>query len=404
MRWVRRSSRREALRDLLLWALLCLPAVLAPVVPPWWEPSDGWAAWAAVAGAVVLGGAVLVSRRAPLASMLIILAAGSWNVGEGLATVRLWRLDGLVTLGPLNGFTPAIVVLSWLTGRRAARSRPAALAFIAILGTVTALTLVTSCGPRPDPVTSHFWFPLLSGILLSALLPWGVGRLRWQRVEQRAREQSLIAGQAQLHERNRIAQDMHDSLGHDLALIALRAAALEMAPDLAEQHRRAAGELREAAADTTERLRTVIGVLREGERAPLTPPRESVAELVERARESGVRVELIGEESLRDRTACRVVQEALTNATKHAPGSPVTVQVLRTSDEITVTVTNRAAPAPPGRPRGGLGLIGLHERVRLAGGTFTSGWTGAGFRVVARFPPEAFPRETEDLSQKNGAT
>ncbi|WP_406317976.1 histidine kinase [Streptosporangium sp. NBC_01639] len=404
MRWVRRSSRREALRDLLLWALLCLPAVLAPVVPPWWEPSDGWAAWAAVAGAVGLGGAVLVSRRAPLVGMLIVLAAGSWNVGEGLATVRLWRLDGLVTLGPLNGFTPAIVVLSWLTGRRAARSRPAALAFTAILGTATALTLVTSCGPRPDPATSRFWFPLLSGILLSALLPWGVGRLRWQRVEQRAREQSLIVGQAQLHERNRIAQDMHDSLGHDLALIALRAAALEMAPDLAEQHRRAAGELREAAADTTERLRTVIGVLREGERAPLTPPRESVAELVERARESGVRVELTGEESLRDRTACRVVQEALTNATKHAPGSPVTVQVLRTSDEITVTVTNRAAPAPPGRPRGGLGLIGLHERVRLAGGTFTSGWTGAGFRVVARFPPEAFPRETEDLSQKNGAT
>ncbi|MFC7644370.1 ATP-binding protein [Streptosporangium lutulentum] len=98
-------------------------------------------------------------------------------------------------------------------------------------------------------------------------------------------------------------------------------------------------------------------------------------------------MELRGEESLRDRTAHRVVQEALTNATKHAPGAPVTVEVRKDSTEVTVTVTSGASEAAPGRSRGGgLGLIGLRERVRLAGGTFESGPRDGGFLVVARFP------------------
>lgn len=386
MRLTRRQNRREVRRDLLLWALLCLPAFLAPAVPPWWEPATGQVSLlVAVAGVIALGIAVLVSREAPLAAMLLVLALGAWNVADGLATVQLWRLDGMTKLGPLNGLTSGIVVFSYLAGRRAADPRPAKLAFTAILGTGTAVALISSCGPSPDAATTEFWIPALSGVLLFGLLPWLIGRLVWQR----AREQRLVVDQAQLRERNRIAQDMHDSLGHDLALIALRAAALEMAPDLAERHRQAAGELREAAAETTERLRRVIGVLREDDRAPLTPLEESVAEIVDRARESGLRVELRGQESLRDRTACRVVQESLTNATKHAPGSAVTVEVLRAAAGITVTVTNQAAQTPTGRPRsGGLGLIGLRERVRLAGGTFESGPSGGGFRVVARFPCE----------------
>ncbi|MEV4244875.1 DUF5690 family protein [Streptosporangium canum] len=390
MRLTRRQGRREIRRDLLLWALLCLPAFLAPAVPPWWEPATGLASLlVAVAGVIALGFAVLVSRQAPLAAMLLVLALGSWNVADGLATAQLWQLDGMTKLGPLNGLTLGIVVFSYLAGRRAADPRPAKLAFTAILGTGTAVALISSCGPRPDAATTEFWIPALSGVLLSGLLPWLIGRLVWQRADQRAREQRLVVDQAQLRERNRIAQDMHDSLGHDLALIALRAAALEMAPDLVERHRQAAGELREAAAETTERLRRVIGVLREDDRAPLTSPEESVAEIVDRARESGLRVELRGQGALRDRTACRVVQESLTNATKHAPGSAVTVEVLRAAAGITVTVTNQAAQAPTGRPRGGgLGLIGLRERVRLAGGTFESGPSGGGFRVVARFPRE----------------
>ncbi|MFD1496077.1 histidine kinase [Streptosporangium lutulentum] len=235
MRWIRRSSRREALHDLLLWVVLCLLVIVAPGVPSWWEPATGWIqTWTIVAGTTVLSLAVLVSRRAPLAALLLVLAIGAWNVGDGLATTELWGIDGQIKVGPLNGFTLAIVVLAYRAGRRMADPRPAATAFTAILGLGTTLTLVTSCGPAPDPATSQFWIPVLSGVLLSAVLPWGVGRLRRQRTEQRVRERRLVTDQARLRERNRIAQDMHDSLGHDLALIALRAAALEVAPDLAE--------------------------------------------------------------------------------------------------------------------------------------------------------------------------
>ncbi|GAA3098646.1 sensor histidine kinase [Streptosporangium carneum] len=395
-RWIQRPGGGDALRDLLLWAVLCLPAVLAPAVPFWWEPAaDTVRLLVAAAGAVVLAVAVPMSRRVPLAAALLALAAGAWSVHDGLATSALWG-DRLIKVGPLNGFTLATVVLAYLAGRRSASSRPAVLVFAAILAVAAVAVPVLSYGLGRDDAVRELWIPALSGVLLSAALPWTVGRLVRQRAEQRDRERRLVMSQARLRERNRIAQDMHDSLGHDLALIALRAGALEVAPDLPERHRGAAGELRAAAAETTERLREIIGVLREGEPASLAPAGESVAEIVGRARGSGVPVELRGEGRLRDRTACRVVQEALTNATKHAPGSPVTVEVLETTAAITVNVVNRASETPSDRPRGGglgLGLVGLHERVRLAGGTLEAGPEGGGFRVAVRLPRQGPARE-----------
>jgi signal transduction histidine kinase len=104
-------------------------------------------------------------------------------------------------------------------------------------------------------------------------LPWFAGRFwcqyqqlvraGWQRADQLQREQQLIADQARLRERARIAQDMHDVLGHDLSLIALSAGALKLAPDLEEHHERVAGDIRARAAAAVERLGEVIGVLRE---------------------------------------------------------------------------------------------------------------------------------------------
>ncbi|MBG0828625.1 hypothetical protein HS041_12685 [Planomonospora sp. ID67723] len=399
------SPVRRAGGDLLLWAVLSFVMLPVPPVPPWWGPVDGRTeAWAAVAGAVFLAAAVLARRRAPLAVALAVLAAGSMDLGEGVATATLWGLDEQVKLAPLNGFTLAVVVFSYLSGRRAAAVWPAALAYAAILAAGTAVAVAWP--PEPGSPVSAFWIPALSGMLFSAVLPWGTGLLVRQRAEARTRERQLVAAQAGLRERNRIAQDMHDSIGHDLALIALRAAALEVAPDLDERHRRAAGELRAAAAETTERLRRTIGVLREGEAPPLAPSRESVVEIVDRARDSGMRVELRGEGGLRDRTACGVVQEALTNAAKHAPGAPVTVEVLGGTGGIAVAVTSRAPAAPVARAAGGgMGLIGLRERVRLAGGTFEAAPGPDGFRVVARFPRQggAVPGGGSALPLSGGA-
>ncbi|MCG5220046.1 histidine kinase [Streptosporangium soli] len=384
------TNHRLGVRDVALWALLGLPAGLSPAVPSWWdEGSDVAGVTMSVVGVAAVTAAMLLRRRSPLTAMMIALAAGAWSVNESLATVDPWGLEQLDTmrLGPLNGLTLAIVVFGYGAGRRMDRARTALLAYAAILGGGLFAILIVSFAPAGNAAIAGFWIPVLSGALLSGLLPYAIGRMAWQRAEARVRERELATGQARLRERNRIAHDMHDSIGHDLALIALRAAALEVAPDLGERHRRTAGDLRIAAADTTERLRQVIGVLREEDRAPVTPPVESVTEIVERARRYGVRAELRGDGSLRDRTASRVVQEALTNATKHASGAPVIIELASAGAEIAVTVTNRAPESRPARPNGGgLGLIGLHERVRLAGGTFEASARSGVFRLTARFP------------------
>ncbi|KIF79743.1 hypothetical protein QR77_28880, partial [Streptomyces sp. 150FB] len=156
-----------------------------------------------------------------------------------------------------------------------------------------------------------------------------------------------------------------------------------------------------AAADATARLRDIIGVLRaDGESAPATPVDETVSALVERACGSGMAVELTDEgpeAPLAPMTGLalhRVVQESLTNAARHAPGAAVAVRLVREERWITVTVTDSGRPpgtsADPdpahARSSGGTGLVGLDERVRLAGGTLTHGPSADGFAVRARLP------------------
>ncbi|MGC5411521.1 histidine kinase, partial [Streptomyces sp. DT225] len=111
------------------------------------------------------------------------------------------------------------------------------------------------------------------------------------------REQLLVAEQARARERARIAQDMHDLIGHDLSLIALSAGALKLAPGLDGAHREAAGEIRARAAASVERLGEVIGLLREdgGGRAdeePPGPPGTAVRRLVAEAAATGLPVTL----------------------------------------------------------------------------------------------------------------
>jgi signal transduction histidine kinase len=215
------------------------------------------------------------------------------------------------------------------------------------------------------------------GLVFTVLLPWFVGRYRRQHLvlAQQLRDD---ARHAQARERARIARDMHDSLGHELALIALRAGALELAPDLAPEHRAAIGELRAGAGAATERLSEIIGLLRVDDDIP---------GLVSRAVASGMSVRLVGDSS--SRTAYRVVQESLTNAAKHAPGAPVEVEVRETSSAVAVSVVNGPSDAPDSGT-GGHGLVGLTERVLLAGGTVEAGpRSDGGFAVRATMRKDA---------------
>jgi signal transduction histidine kinase len=168
------------------------------------------------------------------------------------------------------------------------------------------------------------------------MIPWLIGRYLiqrrelllagWERADRLEHEQRIVAERARLLERSRIAQDMHDSLGHELSLIALMAANLEVAADLDERHRATAKQLRVAAGTATEHLQDVIGVLRaDGDHEE--PGAQTIEDMVQRATGTGLEVRLIAEGDPEDvprmveRAAFRIVQESLTNAVKHAPGA-----------------------------------------------------------------------------------
>jgi signal transduction histidine kinase len=243
-------------------------------------------------------------------------------------------------------------------------------------------------------VVLDFWTGVGALVTLGVfvVLPWLAGAFRRQQAElvdagrQRVAQLELEREFVNLRERERIAADMHDSLGHELALIALRAGALELAADMTEQNREAVAQLRASAVTATDRLRRTLGVLRRD-----TVAGESIEALVERARAAGMTVALRAEYEtlppLVDSAAHRVARESLTNAARHAPGAEVLVRVEESGGSVTVTVSNTASDAPPA-PEGGSGIAGLRERVRLLGGTLSAGPDDGGFTVTAWFPSD----------------
>lgn len=396
---MRERARRRAF-DLALWLLLSVPVLLMA------DPADG-GSWPRVAmGTALLAGCVALGRRWPVVPLVLVVAASLATSPE------------LFT----PSYTPALVAFGYLAGRRAQDTRPALWLFGAV--PVAGFALVRLTG-RPLVL----WLALLLSLALAVIAPWLIGRYvrqydrlvrsGWELADRMEREQAAVADRERLRERSRIAGDMHDSLGHDLSLIAVRAGALEVDPALGPAQQAAAGELRRAAADATGRLRDIIGVLREdGEDAPVTPPDETVAELVARAGASGMAVELVdaaGAVPLAEMTARalhRVVQEGLTNAAKHAPGAPVTVVVEPAAEHTTGGVRVRVTSGPavePGRSglaSGGTGLVGLDERVRLAGGTLgRRAADDGGFVLSAELPLRppaprpAAPRSARELDR-----
>ncbi|MGC5033994.1 sensor histidine kinase [Streptomyces sp. DT190] len=375
-------------RGALLWAALALPALGADRLglneprPPWQQ----------AAGVAALAVATASARRAPLAAFA--LAAG----------VSLAAAPALFTVS----YGPALGVFALLLGLRAARARPAVLCFTALGCAGTARIALLGADPVPE------WLVMTGTLLFGCVFPWLGGRYwrqsrelaeaGWLRAARLEDEQRHAEERARLRERARIAQDMHDSLGHELSLIALRAGALQVAPGLGAAHRGAAADLRAAAADATDRLHRIIGVLREDdEPVPLAPAGESIEQLVARAEESGldVRWEPAGPEpgpepgSVAERLLHRVVREALTNAARHAPGAPVVVSASGRAAGTSVTVTNGPATEAGCRPSGGgTGLLGLRAAVGAAGGEFEAGPHEDGFRVRAYVPrqqPAAVP-------------
>ncbi|MEH1016934.1 histidine kinase dimerization/phosphoacceptor domain-containing protein [Micromonospora sp. CPCC 206060] len=245
----------KVLSDVSLWAVLSAPITWDLVT----APTDPYAGWRLAGSLLLMALAVVVSRRHSPISLLIVVVPTTFD----------------------GNFVFAIPVMSYLVGLRMSRARPAAYMFAAIAAAGSALTV----GVLGSGVTT--WFFLTTTLLFVGVFPWLVGRYRrqqralvyagWEHADLLERQQRAAAERVRMRERARIAQDMHDSLGHDLALIALKAGGLEVAADLDERHRRAAGELRASVTAATDQLSQIIGVLREdGAPAPTRrPPRAS---------------------------------------------------------------------------------------------------------------------------------
>ncbi|MEJ5944029.1 histidine kinase [Pseudokineococcus basanitobsidens] len=217
-----------------------------------------------------------------------------------------------------------------------------------------------------------------------------------------ARSRAADVARTRAEERSAIARDMHDTLSHQLSLIAVHAGALAARDDLPpERAREAARTVRDAAADANAVLREVLTALRSTDPAqrlghhggalPL-PTAASLDALVERARAQGQPVDLVrvgaSARDLDERsptTAASVVQittELLVNAGKHAPGAPVEVRLAHEGDELLLRASNPLAAGAPPALGTGLGLVGVAERARLLGGGMRHATTPDGRFVV----------------------
>jgi signal transduction histidine kinase len=330
----------------------------------------------------------------------VILVAGL--VAAGLAVVRrrlpLWFLAAAVLHGLSTGDVSA--ALPFAAYAVARYGSPARWVGLGVAGAVSLQPWQFTSGTE---TLNNVLIVLVALVLPAVLGLWVRAReellvaLR-ERAERAESEQRTLAREAVLEERARITREMHDVVGHRVSLMVLQAGAVDMAAEDPVRVRQLAGQLQDAGRRSLEELRQLIGLLTENgdEDAPLAPQPglSDVDDLVEDARRAGLEVALTRCGTPREldptvgRTAYRVVQEALTNAGKHAPGGPVAVTLDVRDGELAVTVVNRRATRPPtALPSGGLGLIGLRERVRTVGGTLRAEpRLDGGFRVEAVMP------------------
>jgi signal transduction histidine kinase len=326
---------------------------------------------------------------------------------------------------PLRYRRPRLIVFACLPAVVGGLGWPATMVALYTLGRFTGRRLPTvpwvaaCCGSAVVPVVlmQHLrWPDVLLTILAASLYsgaPAVLGMLITTREQLQASLRDLSAAReatvaareevARAAERDRIGREIHDAVGHHATLIAVSAAALA-ATSKDQGTRETAERLRVLAKRALAEMRAALGLLDTD--SELRAGIAALSELVARARDSGMQVELIGADRLGDdiplgveRTVYRLIQESLTNAAKHAEGAEVEVRMERWATELRVTVTNGRPPRsllvlPSGHPGGG--LAGLAERIGMMGGRLRARPTSkGGFAVQGRLPTPPLDRERD---------
>jgi signal transduction histidine kinase len=328
----------------------------------------------AVIGALGLTIPIAWRRSAPLAAVSVFAASSALQAALGGGVYE--------HAPPLHLALLAGIVVFYSLGAHAAdRDARVGLA-IGMAG--YALTIVAAGHLAVD---SFLW---ACGLI--ALTPWLAGRaVRSRTLRAAALEQAAAA-----EERQRIAREVHDVVAHGVVLMVMQAQGARRILDQDPERAREALEAIEKTGQTAlADIRRSLGILREdgepAERAP-QPTLADLDELVAEMRQAGLQVELEVRGDARavadgiDRSAYRIVQEALTNTIKHAGLVPTRVTVSYGADDLTLEVADDGAGRASANP-GGHGLAGMRERVRLYGGELdVHSRNGHGFVVRARFP------------------
>lgn len=387
---VPRSASRPALRLSLLDVALALVLAAAVQAELWWYDGrpQGVPAVTAVASAAYALSLLVRSSRPELmagaASMVVVTQA---------------MLGGRLTSTLSVAFVSMLVTFS--IGLLLPRRR--ALAWVSVFLLAVWFDLLA---------VSHDDFGVVSDIAFTAVIavgaPFLAGRAlrdRRQRTDELERlnrelraEREETARLAVLDERARIAREVHDVVAHSVSLMVVQAGAarhlLTRDPD---RSRVALASVESVGREALHELRQTLGVLRgTGEESPADlAPQPGIAQLsalVAGTRGSGLRVTLDVDPGLgpltpgADVAAYRIVQEALTNAVKHAPGASVAVRVSATADGVRLCIQDDG-PGAADTASGGHGLRGMWERARIHGGTLASTTRpGGGFRVEAELP------------------
>lgn len=312
---------------------------------------------------------------------------------------------GLIA-GLIGGFSsfavPAglIILVSVSTRRRWRETAAVLTAWLVSIGVVEASGLTFSL--TPAPASEVFFALVLAALVLAGAVVTGmfIGNRRDLLVSLQERaalaeaDQQLRMQQARDHERTRIAREMHDGLGHRLSLIAMHASALRYRTDLGQDETASAVNIvHESSRHALKELREVLGVLRDPQSPLGESPQPDAKELVAlTALEPNVnlilRVAPADIPSTTSRHIYRIVQECMTNARKHAPGSKVTVSLTGTAGEnLNLSIINALRPEKSqALPTGGFGLIGIEERAKAVGGTMTVHTTADEHRIDIVLP------------------
>jgi signal transduction histidine kinase len=339
--------------------------------------------WAAVLLMIVAGGSLAWRRSQPILVGLVVVAASMAQAAAGM------------TMHSAVSPIVALLLVSWSIGAYEPRRRAVLGLIILLCGLWLSMAISMLRG------TDHYMgtdFPWIGALLIApgvAGAVFGVRTRSLREAEERARLLELGRREAIAEERARIARELHDVIAHSVSVMTVQAGAaeemLKVDPARAVEPVRAVQETGRQALVEMKRL---VGMLREHEDEIGLAPQPGVGDierLAARMRDAGLPVEVRVEGSPRpvpigvDLSAYRVVQEALTNALKHAGASSAVVTLRYGERDLSVEVTDEGRGR--GVKPGGHGLIGMRERVGIFGGTFEAGPRESGGFAVRAFLP-----------------